>query len=63
MRHCLYECCACLDRAAGHVDILAFSQWNKKDLTMPLWVLDWREEVKKPFGQMPWDTTYKACGA
>lgn len=49
--------------AAGQVDILAFSQWNKKDQTMPSWVPDWREEVKKPYGQMPWDTPYKASGS
>ena len=48
---------------SGHVDILAFSQWIKKDPTMPSWAPDWREEVKQPFGQLPWDTPYSASGS
>lgn len=49
--------------ASGHVDILAFSQWSKKDPMMPSWAPDWREEVKQPFGQLPWDTPYSASGS
>ncbi|RDL30488.1 Heterokaryon incompatibility protein [Venustampulla echinocandica] len=49
--------------ASGHIDILAFSQWSKKDPMIPSWVPDWREEVKQPFGQLPWDTPYSASGA
>jgi hypothetical protein len=49
--------------SAGHVDILAFSQWIKSgdaDPLMPSWAPDWRMEVKQPFGQLPWDTPYSA---
>ncbi|KAH8587866.1 heterokaryon incompatibility protein-domain-containing protein [Bisporella sp. PMI_857] len=49
--------------ASGHIDILAFSQWSKKDPMIPSWVPDWREEVKQPFGQLPWDTPYSASGS
>jgi hypothetical protein len=49
--------------ASGHVDILAFSQWTKKDLTMPSWSPDWREEVKQPYGQLPWDSPYSGAGS
>jgi hypothetical protein len=50
--------------ASGHVDILAFSQWIKKeDPTMPSWAPDWREEVKQPYGQLPWDSPYSGAGS
>ena len=49
--------------ASGHVDILAFSQWSKTEPNVPSWVPDWREEVKQPFGQLPWDTPYSASGS
>jgi hypothetical protein len=51
--------------SAGHVDILAFSQWVKSvpgDPIMPSWAPDWRMEVKQPFGRLPWDTPYAASG-
>lgn len=48
---------------SGHVDILAYSQWSKKEPNVPSWVPDWREEVKQPFGQFPWDTPYSASGS
>jgi len=49
--------------ASGHVDILAFSQWSKKDPTMPSWAPDWSEEVKQPFGQLPWESPYSGSGS
>jgi hypothetical protein len=49
--------------ASGHLDILAFSQWSKSEADVPSWVPDWREEVKQPFGQLPWDTPYSASGS
>ncbi|KAH8704607.1 heterokaryon incompatibility protein-domain-containing protein [Phaeosphaeriaceae sp. PMI808] len=48
---------------SGHVDILAFSRRNTTTPSVPSWVPDWREDVKQPFGKLPWDTPYSASGS
>ncbi|KAH8601549.1 heterokaryon incompatibility protein-domain-containing protein [Bisporella sp. PMI_857] len=47
----------------GDVDVLSFSQYHEEQNEFPSWVPDWRKDLLRPCGQLPWDTSFKASGS
>jgi hypothetical protein len=48
--------------ASGEVDLLSFSQNQAKPPDVPTWVPDWRAEILRPCGRLPWETSFSASG-
>jgi hypothetical protein len=49
--------------SGGHVDLLSLSQNRDRKTDVPSWVPEWRERIIRPCGQLPWDTSFNACGS